>query len=92
MLKGSGVIDLGAQFCHGTDNFVYDLANPAGLLRTEFQNKQSTGWARNVQPAYPSTGRTLTREQWLQYRSVADQIYLPSIRSNLPLGTCFNQT
>ncbi len=97
MLKGSAKIELGAQFCHGTDSITYKIANPAGLLHTELpQTEESTGWADNVQPAYPNTGRTLTQQQWLQYRGVADQIYSSAntdlIRSTLSLGTYFNQT
>jgi len=69
------VLEIGAAYCHGTNNIVYRLANPAGLLNTEFQTDESFGVADNVQIAYPNTGRHLTREQWEQYRGVADQIY-----------------
>ena len=93
-LKGSGLVELGAQFCHGTDNIVYNLAAPAGLLHTEFQSDESTGWADNVQVAYPTTGRVISLNQWEQYRGVADDIYDSALtaRTNLAsLGAYFNQ-
>lgn len=90
------MIEIGAQFCHGTNNIVYKLAEPAGLLHTELPpSLESTGWASNVQPIYPKTGRTLTQDDWVQYRDVVDQIYSSAITAdskNIPsLGAYFNQ-
>ena len=87
---------MGAQFCHGTNNIVYQLANPAGLLYTEFQTEESTGWATNVQMIYPKTGQALTAAQVAQYRKAADSIYDAAdatiIDGNpISIGTFFNQ-
>ena len=93
---GNGVIEMGAQFCHGRNNIVYQLANPAGLLHTEFQTEESTGWATNVQMIYWKTGQALNATQVAQYRTAADSIYDTAdstiVDGNpISIGTFFNQ-
>jgi len=94
---GSAVIEIGAQWCHGSNSIVYKLANPAGLLDSLAQSDPVPGLGDNLQVAYPNTGKILSQKQWEQYRQVADQIY-EAVESNsscypsMSVGAYFNQT
>lgn len=93
---GSAVVEIGAQWVHGDDNIVYGLAAPEGLLHTEFQTQESTGYASNVVAAYTGSGKKITRAQWKLFQDVTEDIYSSSIQdlfdvSNISLGDYFNQ-
>lgn len=44
----SGVLELGAQFCHRY-GIAYKLTAPAELIDTEFETEKSTKLATNIQ-------------------------------------------
>ena len=67
---------MGAQWVHGEkDNVVHRLAAEAGEIHTDFQTLESTGYADNVECAYPRSGKKIRREQLDQFHRVIEDIY-----------------
>ena len=67
---------MGAQWVHGEkDNAVYKLAAAAGEIRTDIHTLQSTGNGENVDIIYPRQGKKISREQWIEFHQVIENIY-----------------
>lgn len=93
--KGSAVIEVGAQWVHGHDNIVYDLAAPEGLLNNDIETQESTGYSDNVVVAYTGSGKKVSRTQWKEFHDVIDDIDTTGVtdlaESTMSLGDYFIQ-